>query len=63
MSCCGQKRRAVAQGTRAVTGDTRAHPSSAQGPGPQPPPGRLVRPRPSAAMLAYLARNARSRPR
>ena len=63
MSCCGQKRRAMADGGRVATSDAPPGRSSPQSPRPEAPPGRLVQPRPSAAMLAYLSRNARSRRR
>jgi hypothetical protein len=54
MSCCGHKRDALKQ----------SRPSTSIRPGrggaspdPASAPGRLTQPRPSAALLAYLARN------
>jgi hypothetical protein len=56
MSCCGQKRNALKQSRptasiRPARGDASPDPASA--------PGRPTQPRPSPALLAYLARNGR----
>ncbi len=60
MSCCGQKRSALKQSRPASTRDIARAPS-APTPRNRPPasaPGQRDQLHPSAAMLAYLARNA-----
>ena len=56
MSCCGNKRRTVAR-----DGVARAGPSSPQDKRREPPAGDPSQPRPSAALLDYLARKAQRR--
>jgi hypothetical protein len=57
MSCCGQKRSALKQSPPASTRDIARAINSAKRP-PASAPGQRDQLHPSAAMLAYLARNA-----
>lgn len=58
MSCCGQKRSAIKQARPVAPSASVRAPSSPRSPTRVAGPGQIDQPRPSAAMLAYLARNA-----
>jgi hypothetical protein len=58
MSCCGQKRSALKQSRPASTGDIARTPSTPRTHPPATALGQRGELHPSAAMLAYLARNA-----
>jgi hypothetical protein len=59
MSCCGQKRSAIKQSShRAPSVPQRAEPAP-RSPAPASAPEQMSQLRPSAAVLAYLTRNAR----
>ena len=58
MSCCGQKRSALKQSRPTSTRDIALAPSTPRNRPPASAPGQHDQLHPSAAMLAYVARNA-----
>jgi hypothetical protein len=59
MSCCGQKRSAIKQSSHRAPSAPQRGESYSQSPAPVSTPGQINQLRPSAAVLAYLTRNAR----